>query len=135
MLRPKKSLLAVFGVTRHIDRVRRLTRLVPVRELLVRAVPVPPRAVPRARTDARRRPSARSRRQLEPGHDAATRSTSRRCGAGPTSACRSTTADDGGVDALFRYEGTTCTNMGRPLRFDYRVTLGPREEGYPIREQ
>ncbi len=29
MLRPKKSLLAVFGVTRHIDRVRRLSELVP----------------------------------------------------------------------------------------------------------
>ena len=29
MLRPKKSLLAVFGVTRHVDRVRTLTRAVP----------------------------------------------------------------------------------------------------------
>jgi hypothetical protein len=35
--------------------------------------------------------------------------------------------------ARFQYEGTTCTNLGRPLRFEYRVTLGPREEGYPIR--
>ena len=42
---------------------------------------------------------------------------------------------DGSVDAVFRYEGTTCTNMGRPLQFQYRVTLGPRDEGYPIREQ
>ena len=29
MLRPKKSLLAVFGLTRHVDRVQRLTDLVP----------------------------------------------------------------------------------------------------------
>jgi len=29
MLRPKKSLLAVFGLTSHVDRVRRLTDLVP----------------------------------------------------------------------------------------------------------
>ena len=29
MLRPKKSLLAVFGLTRHTDRLRRLTELVP----------------------------------------------------------------------------------------------------------
>ena len=42
---------------------------------------------------------------------------------------------DGSVDAVFRYEGTTCTNMGRPLQFQYRVTLGPRADGYPIREQ
>ncbi len=41
MLRPKKSLLAVFGLTRHVDRVQRLTELVAVRELLVPDVPVP----------------------------------------------------------------------------------------------
>jgi len=43
--------------------------------------------------------------------------------------------EDGSVDAVFRYDGTTCTNMGRPLTFEYNVKLGPREEGYPIREQ
>lgn len=46
-----------------------------------------------------------------------------------------TVNDDGTVDALFRYEGTTCSNMGRTIRFDYRVTLGPREQGYPIRDE
>ncbi len=45
------------------------------------------------------------------------------------------TAPTAAIDAVFRYEGTTCTNMGRPLQFQYRVTLGPRDEGYPIREQ
>jgi hypothetical protein len=42
---------------------------------------------------------------------------------------------DGSLDALFRYDGTTCTNMGRPLTFHYNVKLGPSVEGYPIREQ
>ena len=42
---------------------------------------------------------------------------------------------DGGIDALFRYDGTTCTNMGRPLTFHYQVTLGPREDRYRIRDQ
>src|SRR5262249_47502798 len=37
------------------------------------------------------------------------------------------------LDAHFQYEGTTCTDLGRPLRFEYRGTLGSREEGYPIR--
>src|SRR5581483_9355338 len=32
------------------------------------------------------------------------------------------------------YEGTTCTNTGRPMTFDYQVTLDPRD-GYRIREQ
>lgn len=42
---------------------------------------------------------------------------------------------DGSLDAVFRYDGTTCTNMGRPLTFHYNVKLGPRADGYPIREQ
>jgi hypothetical protein len=42
---------------------------------------------------------------------------------------------DGSLDFEFRYEGTTCTNMGRPLAFNYTVKLGPRAEGYPILEQ
>ena len=42
---------------------------------------------------------------------------------------------DGSLDALFRYDGTTCTNMGLPLTFHYNVKLGPSVEGYPIREQ
>src|SRR5690606_16415592 len=35
--------------------------------------------------------------------------------------------------AVFRYDGTTCSNMGRRLSFLYRVTLGPREAGFPLR--
>jgi hypothetical protein len=42
---------------------------------------------------------------------------------------------DGSLDFEFRYEGTTCTNMGRQLAFDYNVKLGPRAEGYLILEQ
>jgi hypothetical protein len=45
------------------------------------------------------------------------------------------TNEDGSVDALFRYDGTTCTNMGWPMTFHYNVKLGTRAEGYPIREQ
>ena len=36
---------------------------------------------------------------------------------------------DGSLDCLFRYEGTTCTNMGRPLAFNYHVRLGARAKG------
>ena len=43
--------------------------------------------------------------------------------------------EDGSLDAQFRYDGTTCKNMGHPLTFHYNVKLGPRAEGYPIREQ
>jgi hypothetical protein len=46
-----------------------------------------------------------------------------------------TTRADGTIDALFHYEGTTCTNTGRPLHFQYHVRLGPSGAGYPLLEQ
>ena len=42
---------------------------------------------------------------------------------------------DGTVDAMFLYEGTTCKNMGRAIKFHYKVKLGPREGGYVILEE
>jgi hypothetical protein len=41
-------------------------------------------------------------------------------------------AEDGSVEACFRFDGTTCSNLGRPLAFDYRLSLGTPEEGYRI---
>jgi hypothetical protein len=43
-------------------------------------------------------------------------------------------SEDGSAEARFRYEGTTCRNMGRQILFDYVVKVGPRHEGHPIRE-
>jgi hypothetical protein len=115
-LRPKKSLLAVFGLTRHIDRVQRLTELQPCENCSF--TPCAYRRAP-FRGDRPARYSvnlkalrrwAAERLRLEPrpgGHTLAT----------------------------FRYDGTTCCNMGRPLAFDYKVLLGPQEHGYPICEQ
>ena len=42
---------------------------------------------------------------------------------------------DGSTEITFRYDGTTCTNMGRPLAFLYQVKLGPQGDEYPILEQ
>ena len=44
------------------------------------------------------------------------------------------TRADGSIEATFRYEGTTCSNLGVPLEFEYRVTLGPGEQDYRILE-
>jgi hypothetical protein len=38
------------------------------------------------------------------------------------------------VEAVFRFDGTTCSNQGRPLAFDYRVSLSGPEQGYRILE-
>lgn len=131
MLRPKKSLLAVFGVTRHVERVRRLVELVPCESCsyagcqfrrapygrAVPAAPAPGRAVEAALPQPSYGISQRALRRW-----AAERLTL-------------TTSDEGTIDAVFRYDGTTCSNMGRSLAFQYHVTLGPRDAGYPIRAQ
>jgi hypothetical protein len=41
---------------------------------------------------------------------------------------------DGTIEGRFRYDGTTCSNMGRPLAFEYRVTLKPTATGFTIAE-
>ena len=145
MLRPKKSLLAVFGITRHVDRVQRLTDLTPCENCSY--LPCQYRRVPYRRAPLPANPelSALSRETGNdeaidapapvPGHDSnytVNRKALERWSQERLSLCRRA---DGGVDATFRYEGTTCTNMGRPLKFDYQVTLGPAEDGYPIKEQ
>jgi hypothetical protein len=40
--------------------------------------------------------------------------------------------DDGTIQGRFRYDGSTCSNMGRPLQFEYRVTLRPTSTGFTI---
>lgn len=132
MLRPKKTLLAVFGLTRHTEHLRPLTSLIPCESCSFGPCQyrrAPYRRAPR--TFGERVPTR------QPVLDAGARYSVNRKAlarwAGERLSIRA--AEDGSLDAVFRYEGTTCTNMGRPLAFDYSVKLGSREEGYPIREQ
>ncbi len=130
MLRPKKSLLAVFGITRHLDRVQRLTDLVPCESCSYATCQF--RRVPYGRAAARdRAPRRGEAAAATPVYGTSTKALKRWADERLTLQ----TSGDGTVDALFRYEGTTCSNMGRRLAFDYRVVLGSRDEGYPIRSQ
>lgn len=136
MLRPKKSLLAVFGVTRHVDRVRPLTELSPCENCSF--VPCQYRRAPYRRS----RPAATSEMPGAAGRDVDPLSGDAHYSVSLKALQRWSrerltleTRHDGSVAAVFRYEGTTCTNMGRPLQFHYHVTLGRREDGYPILEQ
>jgi hypothetical protein len=113
-LRPKKSQLAVFGLTRQTDGVRRLTEMVACENCCFGPCQF-------------RRAPYRPARQYTTNLKALRRWTAERLSL--------QTEEDGSVRARFRYDGTTCTNIGQPLAFDYRVRLGPRAEGYPIREQ
>ena len=128
MLRPKKSLLAVFGVTRHTERVRRLSDLVPCENCAFAGCQF--RRVPYRRAAAAAAGTSPAAVQPVPAYGTNPKALQR------WAAERLTlTRTDDGIDAVFRYDGTTCTSMGQSLTFHYRVTLGPLEEGYPIREQ
>jgi hypothetical protein len=123
MLRPKKSLLAVFGVTTHADRVRPLSELSPCENCSF------------APCQFRRAPYRRSAASAPVGSDAPYRTSVKALQRWSEERLTLDIRSDGSVAALFRYDGTTCTNMGRPLQFHYHVTLGSREHGYPILEQ
>lgn len=114
-LRPKKSLLAVFGITRHAERLRRLTELVPCENCSLGGCQY--RRAPYRSADAKYTVNTRALKRWAEER------------------LSLTTREDGGIDALFRYDGTTCTNMGRPLAFHYNLRLGSREEGFPIQQQ
>ena len=116
-LKPKKSQLAVFGLTRFAERTQRLADLVPCQNCSL------------ANCQFRRAPYRRApvpaKYSVNP--KALARWASERLSL--------TTLADGAIEAQFRYDGTTCTNMGRPLAFQYDVILGPPQDGYQIREQ
>jgi hypothetical protein len=116
-LLPKKSQLAVFGLTRHIDRVRRLSDLVPCQ------------SCPLANCQFRRAPYLRA--PIGANYSVSTRALARWAAERLSLETRS----DGATAARFRYDGTTCNNMGRALAFQYDVILGPPQDGYQIREQ
>jgi hypothetical protein len=131
MLRPKKTQLAVFGLTRHAEHVRHLTGLNPCESCTFG--PCAYRRAPyrRAPRSCGEQVPAVTVLNQEAEYSVNRKALQRWAAERLALEAR----EDGSIDAVFRYDGTTCTNMGRPLAFDYRVKLGPRGEGYPIREQ
>ncbi len=132
MLRPKKTLLAVFGLTHYGDGLRQHTGLVPCENCSFGPCQyrrAPYRRAPRSWGERLPVRVAMLDRDAE---YSVSRKALKRWAEERLSISRN---QDGSLDVRFRYEGTTCTNMGRTLTFNYRVKLGPRAEGYPIREQ
>jgi hypothetical protein len=142
MLRPKKSLLAIFGITAQMDKVRKLTDLIPCescsfKSCQYRRVPykhtrdqienvrwLPPRGYESANGQARHV----SQLDRNAKYSISTRALRK----WSQERLQLLMREDRTIDAHFRYEGTTCSNMGRRLEFDYHVELGSATEGYRI---
>jgi hypothetical protein len=143
MLQPKKSLLTVFGITRHLDQARRFKNLVPCESC----------SLPRCQY--RRAPYRHAPPQIEDVRALLSNLFENLGGQNNVSVLNANARytinpralekwsqerlqlefmHDGTVMARFRYEGTTCSNLGRALAFDYRVRLAPPEDDYRILE-
>jgi len=128
MLRPKKSQLAVVGLAPRSEAALRVARLLPCercscspcnyRRAAYRHAPV---HIDGAPVPARAR---------APGYSVSERALRKWAGERVHLDARA----DGSTVATFRFDGTTCSNMGHPLAFDYRVVLGPAAGGRFILE-
>jgi hypothetical protein len=132
MLVPKKSLLGVFGLTRDAAAVRPLTSLVPCETCALPGCRY--RRLPRRRTlpTIGGTPPAPSLRRPVLSADGAYSVSRQVLRKWARERLRLTVLADGAVEARFRYDGTTCSNLGRPLAFEYHIRLASPEEAYRI---
>jgi hypothetical protein len=144
MLRPKKSLLAVFGITQHVERVRQSANLVPCENCSFspcqyRRAPYQ-HAPPQLEDVGRSQPNDRNGAQTDLingsrlDQNARYSINSRALRKWSQERLQLRTLEDRSVEARFRYEGTTCSNLGRPLAYDYVIKLDRPENGYRILE-
>ncbi len=132
MLRPKKSLLGVFGLAPRDRRLLGAPQWTPCRNCSFapcqyrrapyRSAPGRVDGAPVTDPNAAAAPAAEVKYTVHPR--ALQKWTRERV--------RLHRRDDGTVEAQFRFDGTTCSNLGRPLAFDYSVTLSAPEQGCTI---
>jgi len=137
MLQPKKSLLAVFGITARLDRLEQFARLVPCESCSFspcqfRRVPYknpkPPLEDVRSLQSAIASESSSGPLSLNANYSVKPRALEK----WSHERLQMKILADRSVEARFRYDGTTCSNLGRPLQYEYFITLNPPETGYRI---
>lgn len=133
MLRPKKSLLAVVGLTVRTGRVLTSPNLVPCEACSFspchyRRVPYR-HAVKPTESAAPATPAAAALPLSNAvGYSVSVRALRKWA----QERVRIEPLDKGMLAVNFRFDGTTCSNQGRPLAFDYSVTLSGPGDGYTI---
>jgi len=124
MIKPKKSLLGIFGLIPRTEAALNTPGLIPCERCSYEpcqyrrapyihtqvAIEEPPPLNPQGQYSV-------SRRALRKWADQRVELTPYR---------------DGKVRARFRFDGSTCSNMGQALSFDYEVTLAPASESHRI---
>ncbi len=126
MLRPRKSLLAVFGLTRHGEHLRRWPELVACESCAFG--PCSYRRAPFVKPGWRKKSAAGDAGAVSAPYQTNPKALRRWA----QERLQMRAREDGNWEMIFRYDGTTCSNLGRPLAFDYHVRLGPRDTGYTI---
>jgi hypothetical protein len=144
MLRPKKSLLAIVGITRHLEKVHGYAKLVPCENCSLpgcqyRRSPYahfPPQFedVGRLQPGGQTKPPAPGASATALNHHAKYSVNLKALRKWSQERLQLKWLHDGAIQARFRYEGTTCSNLGRRLEFDYYVLLGPGQSRYKIEE-
>jgi hypothetical protein len=131
MLQPKKSLLAVFGVTQHVEKVRSFASLVACDNCSFS--PCRYRRAPYRHAS----PQIEDVHQLQPHElngesivngsrldsDARYSINAKALRKWSQERLHLQTTENGTIEARFRYEGTTCSNLGQPLAYDYVIRL------------
>ncbi len=137
MLNPKKSLLAVFGISPDLNKIQNLGELVPCNTCSLLSCQY------RRATYKHPRKQIEDVSKLQPenyseeiecvlnqnakynfGLKALKKWSQQRL--------KLQFLNDSSVKAIFEYEGTTCSNLGHPLKFDYHIKLSPATNNYRI---
>jgi hypothetical protein len=144
MLKPKKSLLAVFGVTHQIERMRQFANLVPCENCSFspcqyRRAPYR-HALPQIEDVTFLQPQTRHGVEERAVNGSSLNLlaryslNSRALNKWSRERLDLRAIENGKIEARFRYEGTTCSNLGRPLAYDYVIKLDRPASGYRILE-
>ncbi len=131
MLKPKKSLLAVFGLATRSEKTLTSARLIPCQNCAFSPCQYRRAAYRHAVAPAETAPIpqvAAAAQVDSPTYTVNVRALKKWAG----ERVRLGHREDGSVEAAFRFDGTTCSNMGQPLAFDYQVTLSGPQDGYRI---
>jgi hypothetical protein len=141
MLKPKKSMLALFGITKHLDKVQNLRELIPCKSCSLVSCQYRREPYRYPRTQIEDVHQLEPNTQIKPtngnGYNTLTQNAKysinhKALQKWSQERLQLKVLDDNSIEASFRYEGTTCSNMGHKLEFDYLVKLSSPSDDYKI---